>query len=117
MNETQDKINQIQLIQQNIQNISIQRQKFQIQETEIESALNEIEKTEVTYKIIGNIMVKSDKESLKKELKEKHEMLKVRISALEKQEERLRSNVEELQKEVLKDLENDAKQSKTSRRD
>lgn len=115
MKETQEKINQIQMIQQNMQNLSVQRQQFQIQETEIESALSELEKTDSSYKIIGNIMVKTDKENLKKDLQEKHEMLKIRISTLEKQEDKMREKAESLQQEVLKEIEkNDNKQSKTS---
>lgn len=115
MKEAQEKISHIQMIQQSMQNLSMQRQQFQIQETEIESALAELEKTSSSYKIIGNIMVKTDKDSLKKDLKERHEMLKVRISTLEKQEEKLRANAESLQQEVLKEIEkNGNKQSKTS---
>lgn len=115
MKDAKEKINQIQVIQQSMQNLSMQRQQSQIQETEIESALAELDKTDSSYKIIGNIMVKTDKNTLKNELKEKHEMLKIRISSLEKQEEKLRANVESLQKEVLKEIEkNGNKQSKTS---
>ncbi len=114
MKEAQEKINQIQMIQQSMQNLSMQRQQFQIQETEIESALAELDKTDSSYKIIGNIMVKTDKGALKNDLKEKHEMLKIRISSLEKQEEKLRANAESLQQEVLKEIEkNGNKQSKT----
>lgn len=114
MKEAQEKINQIQMIQQSMQNVSMQRQQFQIQETEIESALAELEKTDSSYKIIGNIMVKTDKDSLKKDLQDRHEMLKVRISTLEKQEDKLRANAESLQQEVLKEIEkNGNKQSKT----
>ena len=115
MTQAQEKINQIQMIQQNMQNLSMQRQQFQIQETEIESALTELEKTDVSYKIIGNIMVKTGKEDLKTDLQEKHEMLKIRISTLEKQENKLREKAESLQQEVLKEIEKDGnKQSKTS---
>lgn len=111
---TNEKINEIQIIQQNIQNLAMQRQQFQIQETEIESALSEIENSDTTYKIIGNIMVKTDKESLKKQLTEKHEMLKIRISSIEKQEEKLHKAFESLQKEVLEEIENDKKQGKNT---
>ena len=108
----QDKINQIQLLQQNLQNLSMQRQQFQIQEAEIESALNELENSGGSYKIIGNIMVSADKDSLKKELKEKHQMITVRISSIEKQESRMHEKVEELQKEVLKSMEEKPKGKK-----
>ncbi len=115
MKETQEKINQIQMIQQNMQSLSVQRQQFQIQETEIESALSELEKTDSSYKIIGNIMVKTDKGQLKKDLQEKHEMLKIRIGTLEKQEDKMREKAESLQQEVLKEIEkNDNKQSKAT---
>lgn len=114
MKEVQEKINQMQILQQNMQNLSMQRQQFQIQETEIESALAEIEKTDTTYKIIGNIMIKTDNLQLKKELQDKHEMLKIRITTLEKQEEKSRQKAEDLQQEVLKEMEkNDTKQAKT----
>ena len=108
----QEKISQMQLIQQNMHNLSMQRQQFQIQQTEIESALSELENAKESYKIIGNIMVKSTKEDLKKDLEEKHEMLKVRISSLERQEDKLREKAQEIQKDVLKELEkNDNKQT------
>jgi prefoldin beta subunit len=114
MNDAQEKINQIQMIQQNMQNLSMQRQQFQIQETEIESALAELEKTDTSYKIIGNIMVKTSKDDLKRDLQERHEMLKIRISTLEKQEEKQREKAESLQQEVLKEIDkNGNKQSKT----
>ncbi|MGV8151207.1 MAG: prefoldin subunit beta [Candidatus Woesearchaeota archaeon] len=115
MSEVQEKINQMQLIQQNMQNVAMQRQQFQIQETEIESALSELENSSENYKIIGNIMIKADSEKLKSELKERLEMLKIRINSLEKQEEKFRDKAEDIQKEVLKEIEkNDDKQGKTS---
>ena len=101
----QEKIGQIQLIQQNLENFGMQRQQFQVQQTEIETALVEINNTSTTYKIIGNIMVLIDKEHLKKELDEKKEMLDIRINTIEKQEEKLRVKFDELQQEVMKSLE------------
>jgi len=103
--KTQEKIGQIQLIQQSMENFAMQRQQFQMQETEIEAALSEISNTQKAYKLIGNIMVLSDTKELSKELKEKKEMLAIRISTIDKQEEKLRVKFEELQQEVLKSLE------------
>jgi len=103
--QTQEKISQIQLIQQNLENFSMQRQQFQLQQTEIETALGEIENTTTTYKIIGNIMVLTDKDKLKKELDEKKEMLNIRINTIEKQEDKLKVKFEELQQEVMKSIE------------
>jgi len=105
-NIIQEKINQIQLLQQNMQNFAMQRQQFQVQQTELESALAEIDKTAQTYRIIGSIMVLTDKEQLKKELDEKKQMLTVRINSIEKQEAKIREKAESLQKDVLAELEN-----------
>ena len=68
-------ITQLQLLQQNLQNILVQKQQFQKQLTEINSALKEIATSETTYKILGNIMVAAKKEDLEKDLKEKKELL------------------------------------------
>jgi len=116
MNEqVQEKIGQIQLLQQNLENFSMQRQQFQLQQTEIETALNEISNVKTTYKIIGNIMVLTEKDKLHKELEEKKELLNIRISTIEKQEERLRLKFEELQQDVMKSLEEKSTEKKKSK--
>jgi prefoldin beta subunit len=104
--EIQEIIGQIQMIQQNMHNLGMQRQQFQLQHTEAESALGELQKSSNSYKIIGNIMVASDTESLVKELQERKEMLSIRIDTIEKQESKLRQKAEDLQKDVLQKLEN-----------
>ena len=104
--EMQEKIGQIQLIQQNLENFSRQRQQFQMQQTEIETALAEMENSNQSYKILGNIMVLVDKNKLRKDLEEKKEMLMIRIGSIEKQEEKMKNKAEEIQKDVMKNLEN-----------
>ena len=103
--ETEKKIQQLQLLEQNLQNIVMQKQAFQMQLMENENALNELDKTKKdAYKIIGAIMVNSNKEDLKKELKEQKEVLDLRIKSLEKQEKSFKEKAEEVQKEVMKDI-------------
>jgi len=101
----QEKINQMQLLQRNLENFSAQRQQFQMQLTEIESALLELTKSNQAYKILGNVMVLSKKDDLVKELEEKKQMMDIRISSIEKQESKVREKAEELQKEVLQEIE------------
>ena len=84
--DTEQKIEQLQRIEQSLQNILMQKQQFQSQTIEIESALNEIKNSEENYKIIGNIMVKANKEDLEKDLNQKKELVELRIKTLEKQE-------------------------------
>jgi prefoldin beta subunit len=100
-NELQGKINQLSMMEQNMQNFSLQKQQFQAQLMETESAEKELASAKESYKIIGNIMVSADKEELKKELSEKRDILRLRIESFEKQELKLREKAEALQKEVL----------------
>ena len=103
--ETEQRIVQLQLIEQNLQNFLIQKQNFQSQLIEIENALQELEKTKDTaYKIVGPVMIASDKDELKKDLKEKKEAFELRIKNLEKQEKNLRDKATELQQTVMKEL-------------
>ena len=97
----EQKIGQLQLLEQNMQNFLMQRQQFQSQLVEVESALKELETSEDAYKIIGNIMVKSKKEDLQKDLKEKQEMLNLRVAAIEKQEATVKEKAQALQQEVM----------------
>ena len=97
-------ITQLQLLQQNLQNILVQKQQFQKQLAELNSALKEIETSETTYKILGNIMVATKKDDLEKDLKEKKELLDLRIKNFDKQEKNLKEKTEELQKKVMAEM-------------
>jgi len=97
-------INQLQLLQHNLQNILLQKQQFQKQLAEIDSALKEIETSSNTYKIIGNIMVATKKAGLQKDLKQKKEILDLRLKNFEKQEQTLKEKAEELQTKVMEQL-------------
>ncbi len=102
--ETEEKIEKMQLLEQNLQNFLVQRQTFQGQLLEVESAIEELDKTEKVYRIIGNIMVMSKKDELKKDLSQKKEMLQLRIKSLERQEEKIREKVQETRNDVLKKM-------------
>lgn len=98
-------IQQLQIMEQSIQQILMQKQTFQAQLMEIESALSELDKTDKAYKLIGNVMIASNKDDLKKDLSAKKEILGIRIRNLEKQEDKIKENASKLQSEVLKDME------------
>jgi len=102
--DTEQKIAQLQLYEQSLQNILMQKQQFQSQSLEIESALKELETTKEAYKIVGNIMVASKKEDLKKDLQSKKETMALRIKTLEKQEKQIRDKAKKLQEEVSKKI-------------
>ena len=99
--DAQDKIRQLQMLEQGLQQLLMQKQAFQLQMMEIESALKELDSSGEAYKIIGKIMVLTKREELNKELKEKKETLELRISSLEKQETKTREKAASLQKDIL----------------
>ena len=105
--DAEKKLGQLQLLEQSMQNLLMQKQQFQLQQVEIESALKELEKTKEAYKIVGNIMVLSKKEDLDAELSSKKEVIELRIKTMEKQEDQLREKASKLQSEVLKGMSKD----------
>jgi len=88
--ETQQKIKQLQIFEQNFQQMLMQKQAFQMGLTETENALSEIAKSKgEVYKMIGQIIIKTDKSKVESELKRKQELLSLRLKTFEKQESEL----------------------------
>lgn len=103
MGEIEQKINDLSVMEQSVQQIINQKQSFQNQLLEVESALNELN-SELSYKIIGNFMFKKNREELKKELEEKQGLLKARIKSFDVQESEAEKKFKKLQEDVLKEL-------------
>ena len=101
--QVQQLLVQAQSYQQQIQNIIAQKETLKLQETEIKKALDELEKTqeENVYKISGPILVKTSKEEVVKELKDKHELIQARIKTLERSEEKMKEKIEELREKLV----------------
>jgi len=100
--QTQQKIQEMQILEQNMQGLLMQKQAFQIELNETENALNEIKETkEDVFKLIGQIMIKTNKERLEKELTKKKELLTLRLNSIEKQEKEFSNHLEDLRKEVM----------------
>ena len=102
--ETEQKIGQLQMLEQSLQSFLGQKQQFQMQAVEIESALNELNSSGKAYKIVGSIMVESDKAELKADLQSKKEMIELRIKTMERQEAQVRDKASKLQSEILKKI-------------
>jgi prefoldin beta subunit len=73
------------VLQQQLRNVVLQKEALKIQVNEIESALEELKKTEeeTVYKVVGNVMVKKKKDEVEKELNEIKEDSELKISSLE----------------------------------
>lgn len=101
-----DEIQQIQQLEQNLQSLLMQKQQLQQQLFEAESALKELDSSKKCYRIVGNIMIESKSEDLKKDLTEKQEQFSTRLQLHEKREEELRSKVKELQEKAVEQMKN-----------
>ena len=106
-NDAQEKLGQLQLIEQNLQHFLMQKQNFQSQLLQVENAIEEVTKSgqKTAFKIIGPIMVENDVTEINNSLKSKQEVLELRIKNIEKQEEKLKEKAKGIQEEVMKALE------------
>ena len=99
MNDVEEMISELQNSNQQLQTIVMQKQALMIQNKEAEKALEEIEKCrdEDIYKSVGPILVRTSKETMKKELLEEREETELKLKSLEKQETRIRQKMKTIQ--------------------
>ncbi len=96
----EQKIREFQIIEQNLQHILLQKQAFQIERRETQAALKELEKSgEEIFKIVGQLIIKTDKKSMKEELSSKEKILDLRIKHLDGQEQIFAERLEKFQQE------------------
>ena len=105
--QVQERLLRLQQLQQTLQTVLAQKQQVEIELTEIEQALGELQKMTndtVIYKTIGSLLVKSERAKITTDLNERKELLNTRATVLGKQEERLRSQLKDLQAKLQQDL-------------
>ena len=96
---------EMQILEQKLQNLFLQKQSFQIEFSETQSALKEIENSgDEIFKIVGQLMIKSEKSKVKEELSNKEKILDLRIKSLEKQEGSFMEELGKLREEVMKTM-------------
>jgi prefoldin beta subunit len=106
--ETEEHIKELQILEQNLQAILMQKQAFQAELGETENAFEEISKSgEEVFRIVGNIMIKSSKQEISKDLKQKKDLISLRLKTLDNQEKSLEEKAESLRKKVLSKIKKD----------
>ena len=71
--ENQEKLQELQILEQNLQRIMMQKQTFQMELAETDSALNEVSASkEDAYKVIGQLMIKVSKDKVRVNNQEKN---------------------------------------------
>ena len=102
---SENKIQEIQFLEQNLQNSILQKQAFQMELSETTSALKELDNSgNEVFKIIGQLMLRTDKSKIKEELSNKEKILELRIKSIEKQETSLTERLDRLREEVMKSM-------------
>ncbi len=100
-----EKIEEMQILEQKIQNSFLQKQSFQMEYSETQASLEEIKNSgDEIFKIVGQLMVKADKLKVKEELLNKEKILDLRIKTIEKQEASLMEELNKLREEVMKTM-------------
>ncbi len=100
-----EEIQEMQILDQNLHTLVLQKQAFEMELLETKSALQEIEKSPEIYRMIGELMIKSDREKVKEGLLNKEKIISMRIKSIEKQEDVFSRRLDELRRK----LQNNAK--------
>ena len=107
--QVQEQLVRLQQMQQTLQAVVTQKQQLELELSEVERAIEELEKIEEkspVYKTTGSILIRVNRSKLLDELKERKELLNTRITVLSKQEERAKNKVKELQAKLQERLRN-----------
>lgn len=105
--QVQERLLRLQQLQQTLQSVLAQKQQVELEMSEIDQASTELQKLAddaVVYKATGSLMIKAEKTKMITELSERKDLLNTRVTILAKQEERLRSQLKELQTKLQQDL-------------
>ena len=114
----QEQLAKLQQTQQNFQSILMQKQQLESQKLETEKALEELKKAgddEAVFKHAGTIMIKSNKNDLLEELEEQMELAKTKASLLAKQEERLKTTLQEQETKIQEMMKGTSTSTNTSK--
>ena len=101
--QIQNQLAQLQQLQQQAQAVISQKSQIEALIRETDAALNELEKSSddaVIYKSVGELLFKAEKPKLLEELKERKEMMDLRLKTMSKQEERIQSRFTQLQDQL-----------------
>jgi len=105
--KVQERIQKFQQLQNTMQQLTVQKQKIDLEMSESERALETLQEVEgdtKVFKSVGAILVEKTRDELIDELNERQDFLEMRSNVLEKQEKKTRQRLNELQETLQKDL-------------
>jgi len=105
--QVQNQLAQLQQLQQQAQAVLSQKSQIEALMRETDAAVKELEKSPedaVVYKSVGELLFKAEKSKLLEELKEKKDMMDLRLKTMSKQEERIQARFTQLQEQLKQSL-------------
>jgi prefoldin beta subunit len=102
--ENSEELQELQFLEQNLSSILMQKRAIDMEIAELESSIEEVKKTkDGVFKLIGNIMIKTNKESVEKDLKERILKIKSKAKTYDLQEKNVSNRIKEIREKILKD--------------
>jgi prefoldin beta subunit len=105
--QIQNQLAQLQQLQQQAQAVMTKKTQIEGLIRETEAALKELEKSSddaVIYKSVGELLFRAEKPKLVEELKERKDMMDLRLKTMAKQEERIQGRFTQLQEQLKQAL-------------
>jgi len=104
--ETQQKIQELQMMEQGFQQLLMQKNAFSMEQNETDFIIKEVEKTEgEVSRIIGNqVVIKTTKEEILTDMKKKKELIDTRKKTIEEKEKEFSEKIEAVREEVMKKI-------------
>lgn len=113
MEDTQAKIQKLQMIEERLNQYNAQKQQLQAQRMEFESSIKALDGAKTAHRIIGTIMVEQSTEEIIKKVTEDLEELQVRLDSVTNQEKKLRDEAATIQEEISSGMKKQQEQQAT----
>ena len=99
----EEKVEELQALEKQLQSILMQKQTLQVELNQIHTATEEVSSTsDDIYKMVGEVLIKADKQKVLSDLGEKKKISDLRIKSIEKQESSLEESATKLRNEIQK---------------
>lgn len=105
--QVQNQIVRFQEMQEQYKVIVLRKQQFDAETKEVDKTLTEskaLPDDAVVYKSVGVLLFRTEKAKVVQELTEKKEELDLRVKTVERQEQRLKAQLEELRKSIVEQM-------------
>jgi prefoldin beta subunit len=102
--EIQQKIQELQMMEQSFQQLLRQKNAFSMEANETDYVIGEVEKAtgEISRVIAGQVVVKSSKEEVLEDMNNKKKLIETRMKSIDEEEKKFSENIESIREEVMK---------------